>query len=679
MSTSSDVLNGLTVDQATAAALSGAVLVLAGAGTGKTKTLTAGVAHRIAARGIPASRILAVTFTNKAAAEMLSRIRATLGDRAAPGWVGTFHGLGARQLRNEPEVADLRPGFDIVDADDSRRIIKRAMKGMNLNAADDDVSIGRDPLKLMYNRISGFKDALVIPSEVASHVAKTIAEANNAGLPVDPHHLRMAARVYVEYQRVLRDANAADFGDLLLWPVHAMRANRDYLSRWAGRFDAVLADEYQDVNQAQYSWLRLLASPHRELFAVGDDDQSIYSWRGADIRYIRRFAHDFPNATQVRLEENFRSTGHILAGANAVIAQDRGRLGKTLYTRKPSGDPIEVVRFRNAEAEAIGIVAEIQRRHAEGASWQDMAILYRSNSLSRGFEESLMRGRIPYVLVGDVGFYQRAEVKDSLALLRLSATPDSPQGDEAFRRIINVPPRGFGPKAIDALEQEAAWRQVSLLQALETAELPPKARGAGLAFADAMRGVGRDRAATVADQISLLLDATGYRGMLRESKAETTEDKLENIQELIGLAGGFHTARELLDHATLSTSGPQDESADRVRLMTMHKGKGLEFPHVFLPAWEAGTFPPDYGDISEERRLAHVAITRGMRRVTITHCEFRRGYTSPSSFIEDLPAANRIKGWLRGQTGAFDSARPPSRLSRTSTFVREDRHQTVSR
>lgn len=677
MSTSNDVLAGLTADQATAAALSGAVLVLAGAGTGKTKTLTAGVAHRIAARGIPASRILAVTFTNKAAAEMRSRIRAGLGDGAAPGWIGTFHGLGARQLRIEPEVAGLRPGFDIMDADDSRRMIKRVMKGMNLNSADEDAAIGRDPLKAMCNRISAFKDSLVLPGEAAAHVEAQIARANGADLRVDPHHLRMAARVYVEYQRVLNDANAGDFGDLLLWPVRAMQANRDYLDRCAGRFDAVLADEYQDVNQAQYSLLRLLAAGHGELFAVGDDDQAVYSWRGADIRYIRRFTKDFPNATEVRLEENFRSTGHILSSANAVIAQDRGRLGKTLYTRKSPGDPIEVVRFPNAEAEAMGIVAEIQRRHAEGSSWQDMAILYRNNALSRGFEESLMRGRIPYVLVGDVAYYQRAEIKDVLALLRLSATPDSPQGDEALRRVINVPPRGFGSKAMDALEQEAAWRQVSLLQALETAELPPKARGAGLAFADAVRGVGRDRAATVADQISLLLDATGYRAMLRESKAETTEDKLENIQELIGLAGGFHTARELLDHAALSTSGPQDESADRVRLMTMHKGKGLEFPHVFLPAWEAGTFPPDYGDISKERRLGYVAITRGMRRVTITHCEFRRGYISPSSFIEDLPAASRVKGWLRGHQGPVSNARTVPRPS--STLGPEDRHQAAGR
>jgi DNA helicase-2/ATP-dependent DNA helicase PcrA len=243
MSISNDVLNGLTVDQAAAAALSGAVLVLAGAGTGKTKTLTAGVAHRITTRRIPASRILAVTFTNKSAAEMLARIRAGVGDGGVPSWIGTFHGLGARQLRIEPEVAGLRPGFDIMDADDSRRIIKRVMKGMNLNAADDDVSIGRDPLKLMCNRISAFKDALLIPSEAAAHVEAQIANANGADLRVDPHHLRMAARVYVEYQRVLRDANAADFGDLLLWPVRAMQANRDYLDRWAGRFDAVLADD----------------------------------------------------------------------------------------------------------------------------------------------------------------------------------------------------------------------------------------------------------------------------------------------------------------------------------------------------------------------------------------------------------------------------------------------------
>ena len=244
--------------------------------------------------------------------------------------------------------------------------------------------------------------------------------------------------------------------------------------------------------------------------------------------------------------------------------------------------------------EALSIVSEIARRHDDGLRWSDMAILYRGNALSRGFEDALMRARIPCVLVGDVGFYQRAEIKDALALLRLAANPDSARADEAFRRVINVPARGFGPRALAAVETEAAWRRVSLLQAVETAELPPKARSAGLAFADAIRAVARNRAATLADQISLLLDATGYRAMLRESRAETTEDRLDNLQELIMLAGGFHTARELLDHAALSTNGPQDETADRVRLMTLHKCKGLEFPHVFLPAWETGTFPTSF-------------------------------------------------------------------------------------
>ena len=367
-----------------------------------------------------------------------------------------------------------------------------------------------------------------------------------------------------------------------------MQANQSYRERWASRFDCVLADEYQDANHAQYTWTRLLAAGHGEVFVVGDDDQAMYGWRSADIRYIRQSGRDFPGAVQLRLEENFRSTGHIRAAANAVIAQDRKRLGKTLFTRKEVGDRVEIVAFRNADDGAVGLVAEMTRRHAEGIGWDEMAVLYRSNALSRGFEEQLMRARIPYVLVGDVGFYQRAEIEDVLALLRLAVTPDDVQSDEALRRVINTPARGFGAKAMDELEQEAAWRQVSLLAALETANLPPKTRLAGLAFVDAIRGVCRDPNATLADQVSLLLDVTGYRAMLRESRAETTKDRLENVLEPIQLAGSFHSARELLDHTALSTGGPNKNGADRVRLMTQHKGKGLEFGHVFLPAWEAG-------------------------------------------------------------------------------------------
>jgi DNA helicase-2/ATP-dependent DNA helicase PcrA len=658
-----DVLAGLTPRQREAASQDGAVLVLAGAGTGKTRTLTAAVARRVCVAGVAPARILAVTFTNKAAAEMSARIRTALDGQPGPTWVGTFHGLGARQLRIEPEVAGLRPGFEILDADDSRRLVKRTLKALNLADASDDAAMtGRDPLKVMCRRIAAFKDSLIVPEDAGARVEGMIAQAARTGQPIDAPGMRAAVTVYVDYQRRLRDANAADFGDLLLWSTRAMQRNETYRRRWAARFDCLFADEYQDVCFAQYSWLRLLSVDHGRLFVVGDDDQAIFGFRGSDFGFLRRFTNDFPSAVQVRLEENFRSTGHILDAANAVIAQDPLRLGKTLFTRKEPGDRIEIVGFQDAEAEAHGIIAEMQQRHTEGVGWDDMAILYRSNFLSRGFEEALMRARIPYVLIGDVGFYQRAEIKHALALLRIAACPDDRQSDEAMRRVINVPARGFGPKALEILDAEAAWRQVSLLTALETAPLPPRPRAAGLRFADAVRGIGRDGSATLADQISLLLDATGYRTMLRESRAETTEGRLENIQELVLLAGGFHTARELLDHAALATTGPDEDVAGRVGMMTLHKGKGLEFRHVFLPGWEANSFPPPYGDAAEERRLAYVALTRGMRRVTITHCEYRRGYVSASPFINDIPDAHRVIGWLRAQEHAVSTVQPTRTL-----------------
>jgi DNA helicase II / ATP-dependent DNA helicase PcrA len=669
---SGNFLHGLTANQLQAVNTDGPVLVLAGAGTGKTRTLTAAVARRIMVSRVDPARIMAVTFTNKAAKDMSDRIQATLGIVTGPRWVGTFHGLGARQLRAEPEVAGLRPGFDILDADDSHRMIKRCMKAMNLAGGGDEPGPpGKDPLKAVVTAISKFKDNLIAPSEAASSVEAMIAQSHHRDRPIDPHALRSAATVYVDYQRRLCEANAADFGDLLLWSTRAMQDNEIYRQRWAARFDCLHGDEYQDVCFAQYRWLRLLAADHKQLFVVGDDDQSIYSWRGADIGYIRRFAKDFPGATRIKLEENFRSTSHILAAANAVISYDRLRIGKTLFTKKESGDPIEVVKFRDAEDQARGIAAEIQRRLADGLKWSDIAILYRSNFLSRGFEEALMRAKIPYVLIGDVGFYQRAEIKDALALLRIASAPDEPQSDEAVRRVINVPPRGFGPKAIEILEMEAEWRRVSLLRGIETATLPPRARSEGLKFADIVRTVGANRSATVADQLSLLLDSTGYRAMLRASRAERTEGRLENIQELIQLTGSFHSVRELLDHAALATNGPDEEHAGgQVSMMTMHRAKGLEFTHVFLPAWEAHVVPSQYGDFAEERRLAYVALTRGMRRITISHSEYRRGSGSASPFIDDIPASHRVDGWLRSKEAGTerragrlgDSALSPSEL-----------------
>lgn len=428
--------------------------------------------------------------------------------------------------------------------------------------------------------------------------------------------------------------------------------------RFADRFSCLLADEYQDVNAVQYRWLRLMAKDHNELFAVGDDDQAVFGWRGADIDYIRRFTRDFPNAPVVKLEENFRSTSHILDAANAVIARDTKRLGKVLRATRERGVPVEIVWFRNDEAEAAGVVAEIRRRAAEGVPWDAMAILYRSNFLSRGFEEELLHARVPYVLVGDVGFYQRAEIKDALALLRLAASPDSRQSDEAFRRVCNVPPRGIGPKALEVLEGDAHWRDISLLAACHTADLPPKVRGAAGALADAIRSVASDADATVADRISLLLDRTGYRHWLRDSRAETTKGKLENLGELVDLAGSFHSATELLEHAALATAAPGETTEGRVQLLTLHRAKGLEFPHVFLPAWDAATFPSQYGDPSEERRLAYVALTRGKERVAVSHVEFRRGYTEKSPFVDDIPAANRHEGWLRSAGRTTAQGRP---------------------
>ena len=661
----SAILAGLTPAQAQAAVHDGAILVLAGAGTGKTRVLTRAVAWRIKKQGIAPNRILAVTFTNKAAGEMTGRIRAMLAGQPVPGWIGTFHGLAARQLRIEPEVAGLRGGFEILDADDSRRMIRRTAAAMHACGHEDAGDAGRDQqsLKTLCNRIGKFKDNLISPEEAPRGIEAMIAQANAAGTVVDAPGLRLAGQVYAEYQRRLRDANAADFGDLLLWPTLAMQHDEAYRVRWAGRWDCLLADEYQDVNRAQYRWLRLLGADHGRVFVVGDDDQAVFGWRGSDLAFIRSFSRDFPHAVQVRLEDNFRSTGHILAAANAVIAMDTKRLGKTLRATKVLGDRVEVVGFRDAEAEAHGVAVEIQRRSSEGLAWEDMAILYRSSALSHSFEEALMRARVPYVLVGDVGFWQRAEIKDALALLRLGISPDDRQSDEAFRRVCNTPARGLGPKAQEVIEAEASWRGVSLLRAVETAALTPKVRSGALAFADAIRAAGGG-SLTLADQLSLLLDRSGYRAMLRESRAEDTEGRMENLQELLSLAGSFHGARDLLDHASLASAAPGEGGGGRVQLMTLHRSKGLEFVHAFLPAWDTGTFSSAYSgsDFAEERRLAYVALTRGMRRVTVTHCTFRRGFVQPSGFIADIPEEHRVTGWLREQRQASFVRQGPQRF-----------------
>jgi DNA helicase-2/ATP-dependent DNA helicase PcrA len=581
---------------------------------------------------------------------MRHRIQAMLGGGASPYWLGTFHGLGARQLRHEPEVAGLRHGFDILDGEDSMRLVKRSMAALGLDPRPGAGEGAMSP-KSLCKAIGRMKDTLVTPEEAAAHVEVQVAEGARTGMPVDPAGARMAAQVYVEYQRRLQEANLADFGDLLLYPTIAMQRDEAYRRRWAGRFDAIFCDEYQDVNQGQYAWLMLLCQDHRRIFAVGDDDQCIFSFRGSDVRFIRSFTRDVPDAIQVRLEENFRSTGHILAAANAVIAGDTKRLGKTLFTSKGMGERIEVVGFRGPEEEAAGIASEMVRRHAGGVPWGSMALLFRGNALARGYEDALLRAQVPYQLLGDTGFYQRAEVKDALALLRLATHPEDRQSDDAFRRVANVPARGLSAKVVEAIEAEAGAKGCSLLIAARTANLHPKAREAALLFVDVVLDASADFTLSLADQLSVLLDRTGYRAMLRDSRADGVEGRLENLQELLRLAGTFHNAEALLEHGALSGQGAEREDAGdgQVKLMTLHKGKGLEFDHVFLPAWESGLFPADYSDMGEERRLAYVALTRGRLRVTVSYCAFRRGSTKVSCFVEDLPAENVVHGWLHSQ------------------------------
>jgi DNA helicase-2/ATP-dependent DNA helicase PcrA len=645
-----DILSGLTPVQREAAVADGPVLALAGAGTGKTKTLTSSVAYRIAVRGVKPWRVLAVTFTNKAAGEMKGRIRRMLGDENAPGWVGTFHALSVRMLRANPEIAGLRAGFDVLDADDSLRVLKRVMKGMQIDIGSGQASRqGDSPLKQAEKHISRFKDNLVPPDEAARYVEERVAKAREGRLPLDADALRMAARVYVEYQRHLREANAADFGDLLLWTALALVRDDNYRRAWAERFDCVYADEYQDVNYAQYIWLRQFASEHGQIFIVGDDDQAIFCWRGSNVAFIRRFEKDFPGARVFRLEQNFRSTSHILDVANAIIARDKNRLGKRLFTELGEGDKVEVVRFMDAETEARGVVQEMQARRREGVAWGDMAVLYRFNAASRLFEEALRTARVPYVLVGDISFWQREEVKDSLALIRLVESGHDRQSDEALRRVVNVPARGIGAKALEAIEAAARANGTSLFDALPVAPLPKKAGEGARAFHAAVTSVMETPGLTLADAMSLAVDATGYREMLRASKAEDAKGRLENIQELVASAQRFDNAAALLEFAALGNAGEaKDESTDgAVQMMSFHRAKGLEFPHVFLPGWEDGIFPSERGDLAEERRLAYVALTRAMRRASVSFAGFRRGAMSPSRFLEEMPAENSVAGWLR--------------------------------
>jgi DNA helicase-2/ATP-dependent DNA helicase PcrA len=615
-------------------ALDGPVLVLAGAGTGKTRVLTTRLAHLINMRRAWPSQVLAVTFTNKAAREMRERVAVLLGGAVDGLWLGTFHSTAARMLRRHAELVGLKPDYSILDQDDQIRLIKQVAEPEHL---DDK----RWPARLLAAAFDRWKDRGLTPEHVNREEAENVADGKGAAL-------------YAAYQARLKTLNACDFGDLLLHTTTVFRENADVLAQWQRKFRYVLVDEYQDANVAQYLWLRLLAQQHKNLCVVGDDDQSIYRWRGAEVGNILRFEQDFPGATVIRLERNYRSTARILGAASGLIAHNRSRLGKTLFPADiGANDPGAAVEVRGVwddEAEARLVGEDIENLQRDGCSLKEMAILVRASFQTRSFEERLLTLGLPYRVIGGTRFYDRQEIRDAVSYLRLVNQPDH---DLAFDRIVNVPRRGLGDTTMQTLHGLARAQDISLTQAarraLETDELRAQARRA---LRDFLLQLDTWRAKlTAIDHVQLaeiILDESGYVDMWRTDKSPEAPGKLENLKELVRALGEFENLAGFLEHVSLVSDAEQAAGEDGVNLMTLHGAKGLEFDVVFLPGWEEGLFPHqrslDEGEagLEEERRLAYVGLTRARRRAYLSHAANRRVHGSwqssiPSRFIIELP------------------------------------------
>jgi len=613
----------------------GPVLVLAGAGTGKTAALTARLAHLIATRLAWPSQILAVTFTNKAAREMKERVSAISGG-AIEGmpWLGTFHSVAARMLRSHAELVGLQSNFNIVDTDDQLRVLKQLISAANLDEK-------RWPARQLAGLIDRWKNRGWTPEQIDAGESEGFAAGRGAEL-------------YAQYQERLRTLNVCDFGDLLLHMLVIFRKHPDVLERYRERFRYILVDEYQDTNQGQYEWLRLLAEPRRNLCCVGDDDQSIYSWRGAEVANILRFEKDFPGAKIVRLEQNYRSTSHILSAADGLIANNAGRLGKTLWTDAGDGEKVKVTGIWDGPEEARRIGDEIESHQIRGGSLDDVAILVRAQFQTREFEERFISIGLNYQIIGGFRFYERAEIRDAIAYLRLI---QQPADDLAFERIVNQPKRGLGDKAIATIHRHARATQQPLLVAaatiLGTDELTPQARRSlGNFVADIARW--REMAGTLpAPELArILLDESGYTAMLQADRSAESAGRLENLAELTRAMEEYESLQAFLEHVSLVMDNDEARQGERVTIMTIHAAKGLEFDIVYLPGWEEGVFPSqrslDEGGLAsleEERRLAYVAITRARRKATIMHAANRRIYgqwtsSIPSRFLAELPKAN---------------------------------------
>jgi DNA helicase II / ATP-dependent DNA helicase PcrA len=630
-----DYLARLNTEQRAAVeTVDGPLLVLAGAGTGKTRVLTTRFAHiLLTGRAFP-NQVLAVTFTNKAAREMRERVAAILGHPAEGLWLGTFHALCARMLRRHAELAGLSGNFTILDTDDQIRLLKQVMEA-------ERVDTKRWVPPAMMAVIQRWKDRGLTPARVTK--AEDTDFANGR-----------AIELYAAYQARLRALNAADFGDLLLHMTEILRTQPEVLAQYHRMFRYILVDEYQDTNLVQYLWLRLLAQSHRNICCVGDDDQSIYSWRGAEVENILRFEKDFEGARIVRLEANYRSTAAILAAASGLIAHNEGRLGKTLRPGRADaqgGEKVSVVGLWDSDEEARMVGERIEALRRDGHPLAEIAVLVRAGFQTRSFEERLIILGVPYRVVGGLRFYERQEIRDAIAYLRATVQPAD---DLAFERIVNVPRRGVGEAALRAMHDAARAGDMPLRAAaqrlVETGGLKGKVK---TSVTTLLRGFDTWREQLERDShvvtAATILDESGYTEMWKQDKSPEAPGRLENLKELIRAMAEFETLAGFLDHVSLVMENEENADGDKVSLMTLHGAKGLEFDTVFLPGWEEGVFPNQRSmdesgakGLEEERRLAYVGLTRARRRAIVSHAANRRIYANwqssiPSRFLEELP------------------------------------------
>ncbi len=631
-------LTGLNPEQRAAVeTLDGPVLVLAGAGTGKTRVLTTRIAHILNLQRASAHQILAVTFTNKAAREMKERIGQLVGGAVeGMGWLGTFHAIGVKILRRHHELVGLKSGFTILDTDDQIRLMKQVIEAEGIDKE-------RWPARQLANLIDSWKNRALTPDKVPPGEAMSFAGGKGQVL-------------YAAYQKRLKELNACDFGDLLVENIRLFREHPDVLAEYQRRFRYILVDEYQDTNVAQYLWLRLLAqtadkSKPANVCCVGDDDQSIYGWRGAEVDNILRFDKDFPGAKVIRLERNYRSTGHILAAAATLIARNTGRLGKTLFTDDHLGEKVTVTGVWDDEEEARTICDEIEIEQKHGANLNEIAILVRASFQMRSLEDRLVTTGIPYRVIGGPKFYERQEIKDAIAYLEVTLNPSN---DLKFERIVNVPKRGLGDTTIKRLRELAQLREMPMYSAaremVQTDDLTGKTRRS---MADLIASFERWRGQVDTmrhtELAELILDESGYTAMWQADKSPQSQSRLENLKELVRFMHDFENLAGFIEHVSLVMDTNQGDDGERVSLMTLHAAKGLEFDTVFLPGFEEGLFPHQRAldesgleGLEEERRLAYVGLTRAKKRAKVSFAQNRRNrglYASavPSRFVDELP------------------------------------------